>query len=520
MPFSWIGGAHAHFRRALERPEGLSALHWTSQEKLAFPYIDGDAVVFTSGEPFTLKDAEAWWLAYDAFAVADRELHDADLLLRNHGKTGLAARRVKGVGNPQELAQLVLVSGWRPVETRVHTSDISNLIKTLGGEQLYGDDPTAPVRELLQNAIDAIQARRHLQSRPEWGTIIVELTRRRDGIWLSVEDTGVGMSEAVLVGPLLDFGSSFWRSPQIADEFPGLAAKGMDAVGRFGIGFFSVFMLGDQVRVTTRRYDKAEVDAVVLEFKNGIGSRPILALAPLGTAPQDGGTRVEIKLRIDPQVSDGIQLQQNHNEPLSRDIFAYKPPVKFPSLESLVAWLTPSSNVSIEAIQFGQRKPIISAGDWRIIPPSQLAARVSYASEEKDKDRRIAELLMREIGSADGTCFGRAALWPSAKYMERPGALTVGGLRVSGIPHLLGVVSGRVTTAARDIGSMLVPPEAFALWATEQARLIEASDISMQCQALCAELCLVVIFRQMIPWCPSETPQSGAANGIPRVLSV
>ena len=30
----------------------------------------------------------------------------------------------------------------------------------------------------------------------------------------------------------------------------------------------------------------------------------------------------------------------------------------------------------------------------------------------------------------------------------------------------------------------------------------------------------VVIFRQMIPWCPSETPQSGAANGIPRVLSV
>jgi hypothetical protein len=35
-----------YFQRALERPEGLSALHWTSQEKLAFPYIDGDAVIF------------------------------------------------------------------------------------------------------------------------------------------------------------------------------------------------------------------------------------------------------------------------------------------------------------------------------------------------------------------------------------------------------------------------------------------------------------------------------------------
>jgi hypothetical protein len=299
--------------------------------------------------------------------------------------------------------------------------------------------------------MDAIQARRHLQSRPpEWGTIVVELTRRHDGIWLSVEDTGVGMSEAVLVGPLLDFGSSLLRSPQIADEFPGLAAKGMDAVGRFGIGFFSVFMLGDQVRVTTRRYDRAEIDALVLEFKNGIGSRPILSSAPLGTTPLDGGTRVEIKLRIDPGVSDGVHLRQNWKRAESRDIFDYSPPREFPSLESLVAWLAPAPNVSIEVIEFGQRKLIISAGDWRFIPPAQLAVRVSHASDEKDKDRRIAESLMREIGSADGATSGRGALWPSAKYMERPGALTVGGLRVSGIPHLLGVVSGRVTTAARD----------------------------------------------------------------------
>ena len=98
------------------------------------------------------------------------------------------------------------------------------------------------------------------------------ITNREDGIWLSVEDTGIGMSEAVLTGSLLDFGASFWGSTRMVEEFPGLAAKGMASLGKFGIGFFSVFMLGDHVRVITRRPDRAESDALLLEFQDGIGS--------------------------------------------------------------------------------------------------------------------------------------------------------------------------------------------------------------------------------------------------------
>jgi hypothetical protein len=89
----------------------------------------------------------------------------------------------------------------------------------------------------------------------------------------------------------------------------------------------------------------------------------------------------------------------------------------------------------------------------------------------------------------DGAVFGRAALWPST-INERPGALTVGGLRVTGISHILGVVSGDATTAARDLGSMQVPAEALSKWAAEQATLIKTSEISEDRQALCAEICL------------------------------
>ena len=83
------------FLRAITNPSGISALHWAFQERLARPHIELDAVVFTTGQPFGRKDAEAWWLAYDTLNAVDRELHDVDLLLQGRGREILKARRVK-----------------------------------------------------------------------------------------------------------------------------------------------------------------------------------------------------------------------------------------------------------------------------------------------------------------------------------------------------------------------------------------------------------------------------------------
>lgn len=490
------------FVRALEKSDGFSEHHWTAQERLAFPRIEDDAVVFTAGEPFESKDAEAWWLAYDAFTLADQELRDADLLLRNLGRSGLAARRVKGVGDPQEMARHVPVDGWRPVETRVRVSDVPKIVETLGGEKLYGDLPTVAVRELLQNAMDAIQARRRLQGRAsDWGTISVELAERADGIWFSVEDTGVGMSEAVLTGPLVDFGSSFWRSPQVAEEYPGLAAKGMDAIGRFGIGFFSVFMLGDEVRATTRRYDQAEADALVLEFRTGLGSRPILRSAAPEAAPRDGGTRVEVKLWDDPRSAGNIRLRRKRlgrqrSEEESGDLSFLQlkssepdSPSKFTSLANLLGWLAPASDVSIDAIEFGRRTRAISAGDWLLISTVELADRIS-ATEWQQPERNAAQAFMKPIAMNDGRVVGRAALCPSSYHLKHPGALIVGGLRVAGVQHMLGVVPGEVVTAARDKGRVLLSLETLSEWAAEQVKLVEASHLDSEHKALCAEVAL------------------------------
>ena len=73
------------------------------------------------------------------------------------------------------------------------------------------------------------------------------------------------MSAKVLTGPLLDFGVTYWGSQLMREESVDLLAKGFNPTGRYGIGFFSVFMWGQHVRVTTRRPEEAQRDTRVLE---------------------------------------------------------------------------------------------------------------------------------------------------------------------------------------------------------------------------------------------------------------
>jgi signal transduction histidine kinase len=68
------------------------------------------------------------------------------------------------------------------------------------------------LRELLQNARDAIVARRNIE--PEYAGKIRVLVNDVPAT-VEVLDDGVGMSHRVLTGPLLDFGSSFWKSDMV-----------------------------------------------------------------------------------------------------------------------------------------------------------------------------------------------------------------------------------------------------------------------------------------------------------------
>ena len=458
------------YLRSLVRPSGVAALHWDFQEKLATPHVELDSIVFTAGAPFTLAEADSWWLAYDTIAAVDRELREVDLLLQSRSRELLKARRVKGVGAPEQLARTIPTRGWRPVDTQLRVTDIPKIIESLGGAKLYGEDPSVPMRELIQNSADAIQARRRLQKRPNsWGTITISLAKYDNEDWLVIEDNGVGMSEQVLTGPLIDFGTSFWQSGLAIEEFPGLLANGMKSIGHFGIGFFSIFMLGSTVRVTSRRYDRGEDTARVLEFRDGTATRPILYSASPGSSPLDGGTRIEILLKEKASSKQGL---------LGLKL----------SLAEIVGSIAPNLETAIVVEEAGETKIVVTAGDWLNVEEPVLIGRL-YPSR-KDALSDTHKGLMRCLKDASGRIYGRASIYPNEYPFEARGYLTVGGLRATKISNIEGVLLGTCLTAARDSALPLVTAEVLSVWASEQAQLISASRFCDEDKAACAEVVL------------------------------
>lgn len=465
------------FDFALAQPSGISADHWKFQERMAKPFVQNDALVYTAQPPFEINLSEAWWTAFDALQMVDRELRAVDRVLRDHQKTPLAVRRVDGVHSPSDLARTVETVGWTPVDSTVRVSDVPKIVTTLGGSKLYGDGNAAPIRELIQNGLDSITARRRLQSRPpKWGELQIVLEKRDDGYWLCFEDNGVGMSTTVLTGPLIDFGNSFWRSPLAIQEFPGLAAAGMKARGKYGIGFFSVFMLGDHVRVVTRRYDRDVRSARVLEFLNGLGSRPNLREADRDEAPVDGGTRVEVKLRIDPTGPGGLLPRRSFPEP------------SIATLDTVISAIAPAADVAITVIQDTKTVGNTGAGDWLDIDGAALLGRISGEDVSSRKEKPWLELA--ELRDDDGRIYGRARIAPSTWFAS--GLITVDGLAAAKIAQIRGVLAGVETTASRNTAVPIVPAPVMAAWASEQALIFEKADVADVDKASAAEIVLAL----------------------------
>lgn len=165
---------------------------------------------------------------------------------------------------------------------------------------LYGNRPEVGLRELIQNSLDAVIEREHIQ-----GTAPSEVLRDFDTdvivypvfdgdeiTTVIVEDRGIGMSPEVVQNYFLRAGASFRSSPQWKKAFT--ASDGHSDVartGRFGIGALAGFLLGSTIEVVTRRYDESEGIAFTAEIdKEAIEVRK--CACPIGT---------KISIHIDPE---------------------------------------------------------------------------------------------------------------------------------------------------------------------------------------------------------------------------
>ena len=149
------------------------------------------------------------------------------------------------------------------------------------------------LREIISNASDAIDKLCYLSLTDDK----VGLTRDQFEIRLSIDkerrlltvsDNGIGMDEADLENNLGIIASS--GSLQFRKELEGAESAETDIIGQFGVGFYSAFMVADQITVVTKKYGSDQayrwqsdgVDGYTIEpcEKDAVGTDVIMHIKP------------------------------------------------------------------------------------------------------------------------------------------------------------------------------------------------------------------------------------------------
>jgi histidine kinase/DNA gyrase B/HSP90-like ATPase len=175
---------------------------------------------------------------------------------------------------------------WQ-METRVHKNikprddsyvfmdgtfrpDQERILELLGGVALYGS-PLAAVRELLQNAFDAVKEQiayqRLLHDEPAAQStydqfaathrIALQLEQSEEGVRLTCRDTGVGMSREIIESRFLVSGSGTSHETKALERLCEAKGFSLGRTARFGIGVLAYFLLGARLKITTRRSPSA-----------------------------------------------------------------------------------------------------------------------------------------------------------------------------------------------------------------------------------------------------------------------
>lgn len=135
--------------------------------------------------------------------------------------------------------------------------DIAGIIEIMG-TSLYSN-PNTPIRELLQNAHDAIM-RRRARDLTYQGRIDVTMDEAKRTI--AFTDNGIGLSPAEAEEYLGTLGVGVtglikkgFTAEQPDAETPASKKDGSTLIGQFGIGLFSGFMLADRIVVDSLRFE-------------------------------------------------------------------------------------------------------------------------------------------------------------------------------------------------------------------------------------------------------------------------
>jgi molecular chaperone HtpG len=134
----------------------------------------------------------------------------------------------------------------------IHTENIFPIIKKF----LYSDHEIF-LRELVSNAVDATQKMKRLASLGQYsgelGDLTIEVTVDETAKTISVIDKGIGMTAEEIKKYINQI--AFSGATEFMEKFKE-AKDANEIIGRFGLGFYSSFMVADKVEIQTLSYQE------------------------------------------------------------------------------------------------------------------------------------------------------------------------------------------------------------------------------------------------------------------------
>lgn len=132
----------------------------------------------------------------------------------------------------------------------IHTENIFPIIKKF----LYSDHEIF-LRELVSNAVDATQKIKRLsslgQAPGELGELKVSVAFDKEAKTITISDRGIGMTAEEIEKYINQI--AFSGATEFMEKFKE-AKDANEIIGRFGLGFYSAFMVADKVEIQTLSY--------------------------------------------------------------------------------------------------------------------------------------------------------------------------------------------------------------------------------------------------------------------------
>ena len=141
------------------------------------------------------------------------------------------------------------------------------------------------LRELVSNASDALDKLKYLTLTEDKfkkinfdPRIDISFNDSKDGRTLTIKDSGIGMNEEDLIEHLGTIARSGTKN--FLGKLSGDAKKDSNLIGQFGVGFYSCFMVADEVEVITRKAGEEQAYRWVSDGKSGFELEPTVKKEP------------------------------------------------------------------------------------------------------------------------------------------------------------------------------------------------------------------------------------------------